>query len=171
MVEISVQPQWITQYLTFIINFVHLLTSWSLTHQWPRLLPWINFPDSKAHGANMGPIWGRQATGGPHVGPMNFVIWVESRYGRIVTSVLHVISTGLHDCLSSCAQNLKYLDEILWKWIERSCWETTLVFAKQILITQASLTNNPKSRWIVLVEYTIDLNAIIFVLISYFCFH
>ena len=27
-------------------------------------------------GANMGPIWGRQDQGGPHVGPMNFAIWV-----------------------------------------------------------------------------------------------
>ena len=35
-----------------------------------------NFPDSKVHGANMGPIWGRQDPGGPHVGPMNFAIWV-----------------------------------------------------------------------------------------------
>ena len=24
---------------------------------------------------NMGPIWGRQDPGGPHVGPLNFVIW------------------------------------------------------------------------------------------------
>ena len=31
--------------------------------------------DSKVHGANMGPIWGRQDLGGPHVGPMNFAIW------------------------------------------------------------------------------------------------
>ena len=31
-------------------------------------------PDGKVHGANMGPIWGRQDPGGPHVGPMNFVI-------------------------------------------------------------------------------------------------
>ena len=30
--------------------------------------------DSKVHGANMGPIWGRQDPGGPHVGPMNFAI-------------------------------------------------------------------------------------------------
>ena len=29
----------------------------------------------KVHGDNMGPIWGRQDPGGPHVGPMNFVIW------------------------------------------------------------------------------------------------
>ena len=32
-------------------------------------------PDSKVHGANMGPIWGRQDPGGFHVGPMNFAIW------------------------------------------------------------------------------------------------
>ena len=32
-------------------------------------------PDSMVHGANMGPIWGRQDPGGPHVGPMNFAIW------------------------------------------------------------------------------------------------
>ena len=32
-------------------------------------------PDSKLHGANMGPIWGRQDPGGPHIGPMNFTIW------------------------------------------------------------------------------------------------
>ena len=32
-------------------------------------------PDSKVHGANMGPIWGRQDPGGPHVCPMNFAIW------------------------------------------------------------------------------------------------
>ena len=31
-------------------------------------------PDSKVHEANMGPIWGRQDPGGPHVGPMNFAI-------------------------------------------------------------------------------------------------
>ena len=32
-------------------------------------------PDNKVHGANMGPIWGRQGPGGPLVGPMNFAIW------------------------------------------------------------------------------------------------
>ena len=32
-------------------------------------------PDSKVHGANMGPIWDRQDPGGPHAGPVNFVIW------------------------------------------------------------------------------------------------
>ena len=33
------------------------------------------FPDSKVHGANMGPTWVLSAPDGPHVGPMNFAIW------------------------------------------------------------------------------------------------
>ena len=33
-------------------------------------------PDNKAHGANVGPTWGRQDHGGPHVGHMNFAIGV-----------------------------------------------------------------------------------------------
>ena len=32
-----------------------------------------DIPDNKVHGANMGPIWGRQDPGGPHVGPMNLL--------------------------------------------------------------------------------------------------
>ena len=35
----------------------------------------FGFPDSKVHGAIMGPIWDRQDLGGPHIGPMNFAIW------------------------------------------------------------------------------------------------
>ena len=34
-----------------------------------------SIPDSKVHGATMGPNWGRQDPGGPHVGPMNLAIW------------------------------------------------------------------------------------------------
>ena len=32
-------------------------------------------PDSKVHGANMGPTWVLSAPDGPHVGPMNLAIW------------------------------------------------------------------------------------------------
>ena len=32
-------------------------------------------PDSKVHGANMGPIRGRQDPDGPYAGPINFTIW------------------------------------------------------------------------------------------------
>ena len=61
-----------------------LSLKWMYNHEQLNELigPWIysylfeGFPDSKVHGANMGPIWGRQDPGGTHVGPMNFAIWV-----------------------------------------------------------------------------------------------
>ena len=52
------QPQW--------VKWCEILWWW-----WSIVLL-INIPDSKAHGANMGPTWGLQDPGVPHVGPMNF---------------------------------------------------------------------------------------------------
>ena len=40
----------------------------------------VNAPDSKVHGANMGPIWGRQDPDGPNVGPMNFALWASYEF-------------------------------------------------------------------------------------------
>ena len=40
---------------------------------------WI-FPDSKVHGANMGPTWVLSAPDGSHVGPMNLAIRVFTYY-------------------------------------------------------------------------------------------
>ena len=40
-------------------------------------------PNSKVDGANMGPTWGGQDPGGPHVGPMNFAIWDIFEAGAI----------------------------------------------------------------------------------------
>ena len=45
--------------------------------------------DNMVYGANMGPIWGRQDPGGPHVDPMNLVIW-EALHS--VTMVLMILS-------------------------------------------------------------------------------
>ena len=39
-----------------------------------RLQKYI-YPDSKVHGAFMGPTWGRQDPGGPHAGPIILLIW------------------------------------------------------------------------------------------------
>ena len=36
------------------------------------------YPDSKVHGANMGPTWVLSALDGPHVGPMNLAIRVDA---------------------------------------------------------------------------------------------
>ena len=57
----------------------------------------ILFPDSKVHGANMGPIWGRQDPGGPHVGPMNFAIWVHNYH----STAIHMVWLKVHNCLCS----------------------------------------------------------------------
>ena len=43
------------------------------------MISFVVFPDSKVHGAYMGPTgprWGRQDPGGPNVSPMILVIWV-----------------------------------------------------------------------------------------------
>ena len=45
---------------------------------WTVWVQALSNPDSKVHEANMGHIWGRQDPSGPHVGPMNFVIWVNA---------------------------------------------------------------------------------------------
>ena len=57
--------------------------SWKTTLSIPLLdhhHHWItiestSIPDSKVHGANIGPIWGPQDPGGPHFGSLNFAIW------------------------------------------------------------------------------------------------
>ena len=48
--------------------------------------------DSKVHGANMGPIWGRQDPGVPHVGPTYFAVW---------DMLLHSYSFRLHDFVAA----------------------------------------------------------------------
>ena len=40
------------------------------------------YPESKIHGDNMRPAWGRQDPGGPHVGHMNIVIWVMKQINQ-----------------------------------------------------------------------------------------
>ena len=58
------------------------------------------YPDSKAHGANMGPTWVLSASDGPHVGSMNLAIRVPCHqsvawrlrfpFGRCVWSLMAV---------------------------------------------------------------------------------
>ena len=52
-------------------------------------------PDSKVHGANMGPIWVRQDPDGPHVGPMNFAIW--GRFFVIEVEFQHIEIYGIYN--------------------------------------------------------------------------
>ena len=46
------------------------------------LFPRHGYPDSKVHGANMGPTWVLSAPDGPHIGPTNLAI-------RVITPSTH----------------------------------------------------------------------------------
>ena len=43
----------------------------------------------------MEPIWGRQDPGGPHVGPMNFAIWVAPSKTNLQYST-HIFNVSTH---------------------------------------------------------------------------
>ena len=47
-------------------------------------------PDSKVHGANMGPTWVLSAPDGPHVGPMNLAIREVLQIQNVIISVMTV---------------------------------------------------------------------------------
>ena len=56
-------------YILFVKQFFRLRTN-------KTSKIWQYCPDSKVHGANMGPTWVLSAADGPHVGPMNVAIRV-----------------------------------------------------------------------------------------------
>ena len=67
------------------------------------------YPDSKFHGANLWPIWGRQDPGGPQVDPMNFAIWVVFREHRLTIEYYVFI---WHFSCDDASQ--------IWMWFEES---------------------------------------------------
>ena len=78
-------------------------------------------PDSKAYGANMGLIWGRQDPGGPHVGPMNFTIW------EVFLVQDHVVQYQLHRSHTSIVSNvenhkLEYFHSSYFRQVK--CWKS-----------------------------------------------
>ena len=74
--NVAMNTQWLwPSFLTFTATVIPDIDWQLLSRPLQR-----NYPDSKIHGANMGPIWGRQELGGPHVGPMNFAIWVYTSF-------------------------------------------------------------------------------------------
>ena len=55
-----------------------------------------SYPGSKVHRANMGRIWGQQDPGGPHVDPMNFVIWVYIKQELPIFSICNDMCRAVH---------------------------------------------------------------------------
>ena len=52
--------------------------------QGPWIFPRYAYPDSKVHGANIGPTWVLPAPDGPHMGPMNLAMRDTIGYVRLV---------------------------------------------------------------------------------------
>ena len=87
-----------------VISWTHTTIDIYVLTQW---ITDVLFPDSKAHRANMGPIWGWQDPDGPHVGPMNIAIWVV---------LSHVWSTRDKSCyLLSLYFTVNDREDIYWK--------------------------------------------------------
>ena len=74
---------------------------------WPYL---VKSPNSKVHEANMGPIWGRQDPGGPHVGPMNFAIW-----GRFFANHSNTVAFFLGRNYKN--RKMDFTKQLVIKWI------------------------------------------------------
>ena len=107
----------------------------------------MNYLDGKVHGANMGPIWGQQDSGGPNVGPMSFAIWellcdiIDAGNGLIPHSSLlpEPVLTFCHWTLMNKMkwnynQNTKYKNKIkkinlkmLSANFQPMCWEMFLM--------------------------------------------
>ena len=69
---------------------------------------YIDFHDSKLHGANMGPIWGRQDPGGLHVGLMNFfAIWVHTLIRWILIWIAQSIFNYVAWSMTSSSNSLR----------------------------------------------------------------
>ena len=83
--KVTRHPLRVTRHPAKITHHPHKVTHHPrrVTRHPQRVIQWrislhrlmVSNPDSKVYGANMGPIWGRQDPGGPHVGPMNFATW------------------------------------------------------------------------------------------------
>ena len=91
--KFSLSPKWIWKYLhnsglvlvfKYQCVFDSKVFAWKLSYHCigKRHLPNClaqHCPDSKVHGANMGPTWALSAPGGPHISLMNLAIWDSFR--------------------------------------------------------------------------------------------
>ena len=86
-------------------------TAWSYSSCMIKTRAADDLADSKIHGAIMGPIWGRQDSGRPHVGPMNLVIWVGN--ARIQGIDSHGMNLFLPEHSDFIPKGLIYVDVCL----------------------------------------------------------
>ena len=101
----------------------------------------IYFPDSKVYVADMGPTWGPQDPGGPHVGPINLAIWV------IFLSVTSRAQGHLYSRLSSLEVILKDMDKFYGTTTEcNKAW--SICVSRHVIVSKQTTTKTIIYRWL-----------------------
>ena len=67
-----------------------------------------DYPGSKVHGTNLGPIWGREDPDGPQVGPMNFAIKVAYPFLESETAILQTTVSNAFSQMKIVKLRLKF---------------------------------------------------------------
>ena len=80
------------------------------------------YPDSKGHGAHLGPTRGWQDPGGPHVGPMNLSIRVHILRGHIIQlgflkHAICITSLLNHSFVIACSLKLDHCFMLTQGWL------------------------------------------------------
>ena len=73
---------------SLVTQYGVLALEWSVS--FTNIMSTIALPDSKVHGAFMGPTWGGQDPGGPQVDPMNLAIRLASVSSQYILDVLYI---------------------------------------------------------------------------------
>ena len=127
----------------------------------------FTIPDGKVHGANMGPIWGRQDPSGSHIGPMNFAIRDANLYRSelqehslpLITMYWNIqgkvqLFFSLADCCSLDQANAFSVNNSIKTWICEDNWlknyRSTLQIIKAILNVHLLINTNINKWWIVI---------------------
>ena len=128
------------QHCCLLKNLLENISIHSAKHPFPCFLidschwncfEWkYHYPDSKVHGANMGPIWGRQDPGGSHVGPMNL------QCAGFLTnhSCQLIVASNAMWCLWSKSTLVQVIDELKLPYGQLDSWEKTSMKLKWKII-------------------------------------
>ena len=92
----------------------------------------LTVPDSKVHGANMGPTWVLSAPDGPHVGPMNLAIRVSSITNCSLSAFGSVSVLACRDAARKCRSNTSFA---WWPWYHRAWWTCSRDCVAWVIVT------------------------------------
>ena len=115
------------------------------------IYPYHDLLDSKVHGANMGPIWGRQDPDGPHVGHKYLTIWVAWKFDGMLKNCPNMTSYSSDMFHGTGHQSTKISCRIIKCWMNcTSIIPDVFISCKyQSCLDYAKMANNGNfKQWI-----------------------